>query len=539
MSLRAMLLKYNTTMSPARHYTRAEQEAIRRRDAPPSYVQPEPEPEPVQQDTEAAIPFPESFYAMLNQLLAYGASQNIGPTRCARLNYLWFATTAMAYQWTQPTTEARIGGTKDRWDWTQSAPLETNRDQYIWMNHIWEAVMPFFVSSYTPDTVLALERIEIRLTLEEQAAEWARVGIMGNWTTFYTTWQAWWTLRQSDGFTEALVAPTVDQLPNGESVLDTSDVMDPATFPKPTKWTPLKVGINTQKYLTWSWMSVRATVLSGEDGTIAQNAAKAAFISDPLAKAAEIAEILALSQTLTDDQKVQAEFWAGGPNTVSPPGMVLWFWRTYMQATNTPATRGWSALVYSGLDLAAHIFETARLVWGLKKVFMEARPIQYIRANHRRETITLYDGTATTGEHWVPYQETNFITPPFADFPSGHSAFCQSFVNVMTEWFGPTIPAAAYTATDLQLLSPALPSGEQSLVLGTWIFPAGASQIQMGLVPAAPVTVSYTTWQELADAAGLSRKYGGIHATSAHVGSQALANSLHVRMLMRWGIPKV
>ncbi len=156
---------------------------------------------------------------------------------------------------------------------------------------------------------------------------------------------------------------------------------------------------------------------------------------------------------------------------------------------------------------------------------------------HRGEAITLYDGTSTTGEHWVPYQETNFVTPPFADFPSGHSAFSQSFANTMTEWFGATIPSSTpYTLSDASLLSPAF-SAPQTQPYGTFTFPAGGSQIQAA-TPASPVTLSFTTWQELADSAGLSRKYGGIHATSAHVGSQALANALHTRLAMRWGIPK-
>jgi membrane-associated phospholipid phosphatase len=538
-----MLLKYNTTMSPARHLTRAEQAEIRRRHEQlymPQPAQPQPEPvpaPPVQLDTEQVSPFPDAFYTALNILLQYGASANIGPTRCARLNYLWFVTTAMAYQWTQPTTETRITGTKDRWDWSQGTPLETNKDQYVWMNHMWESVMSSFVPSYTVGTLLAKERTVMNWTVEQQAVEWTRIQSVGNWGAFYAAWQDWWTLRQADGSTEALTPPTTDQLPNGASVLDVSATVDPATFAEPTKWTPLKVGVKTQKYLTWSWMSVRSTVLSGEDGTIAQNAAKAAFLTDPVAKAAEITEVLTISETLTDAQKVQAEFWAGGPNTVSPPGMMIWFWRVFMQT----AERSWSTLVYSGLDLAAHIFETARLVWGLKKFYMEARPIQYIRAQHRGEAITKYDGTPIAGEEWVPYQETNFVTPPFADFPSGHSAFSQSFANVMTEWFGPNIPATPYTTTanDLVLLSPSLATAPTSLVLGTWTFPAAASQIQPTVVPAAATSFSYTTWQELADAAGISRKLGGIHATSAHVGSQALANTLHQRMLMRWGIPKV
>jgi hypothetical protein len=536
MSLRAMLLKYNTTMSPARHYTRAEQEAIRNRETRIQSLQLlQPQSEPTQVDAETVAPFPAAFYTTLNLVLSHGAAQNIGPTRCARLNYLWFVTTAMAYQWTQPANEARITGTKDRWNWNEGAPLETNKDQYVWMIHMWEALMPSFVPSFVPGTLLALERTALHWTVEQQEAEWTRIQDVGNWNGFLAAWNAWWTLRQADGSTEAAVQPTVEQLPNGETVLDTSDTVDPATFTQPTKWTPLKIGTRIQKYLTWSWMSVRSTVLSGEDGTIAQNAAKATFLTDPAAKAAEISEVLTISQNLTDTQKVSAEFWAGGPNTASPPGMMIWFWRVFMQS-RTPT---WSQLVYSGLDLAAHIFETARLVWGLKKHFMEARPIQFIRQQYRGTPITLYDGTATTGEHWMPYQETNFVTPPFADFPSGHSAFSQSFANVMTAWFGPEIPAIPYTATDLTLLSPSLATASQNLVLGTWTFPARSSQIQVDQVPSAPITVSFTTWQELADDAGLSRKLGGIHATSAHVGSQALANVLHQRMNMRWGIPRM
>lgn len=531
MSLRAMLLKYQTTMSPARHFTKAQQDEIRRQNE--LRYAPEPRPQPVQQDIETQSPFPDAFYTAINMVLREGASTNIGPTRCSRLNYLWFVTTAMAYQWTQPLTEARITGTKDRWDWGQGAPLATNKDQYVWMNHMWEAVMPSFVPSFIAGTFLAKERAALNWTEDQQAAEWSRIQSVGNWATFYAAWQAWWTLRQADGSASQPV--TADPLPNGASVLEVSDTVDPATFAQPTKWTPLKIGTRVQNYLTSNWMSVRATVLSGEDGTIAQNAGKAAFLTDPTAKAAEIAEVLHISQTLTDAQKVQAEFWEGGPNTVSPPGMMIWFWRVYMQTTNP----SWSTLVYSGLDLAAHIFETARLVWGLKKHFMEARPIQFIRMQYRGQTITRYDGTQTTGEHWVPYQGTNFVTPPFADFPSGHSAFSQSFANVMTSWFGPAIPANPYTATDLALLSPALTTASQNLVLGTWVCPAAASRIQASVVPAAPVTLSYTTWQEMADAAGISRKLGGIHATSAHVGSQALANALHHRMLMRWGIPKI
>jgi hypothetical protein len=40
----------------------------------------------------------------------------------------------------------------------------------------------------------------------------------------------------------------------------------------------------------------------------------------------------------------------------------------------------------------------------------------------------------------------------------------------------------------------------------------------------------------MADEAGISRKYGGIHATSAHTSSQALANELHTILKSAWNI---
>ena len=73
-------------------------------------------------------------------------------------------------------------------------------------------------------------------------------------------------------------------------------------------------------------------------------------------------------------------------------------------------------------------------------------------------------------------------------------------------------------------------------VFGTFVFGVGASLIQSGVVPAAPVTLSWSSWDEMAESAGISRKYGGIHATSAHTGSVAAANVLHTVLGERFRI---
>jgi hypothetical protein len=274
--------------------------------------------------------------------------------------------------------------------------------------------------------------------------------------------------------------------------------------------------------------------LTSQDEKDISGVAAAHFITSPEKRNAEIAEVLAISESLTDQQKVEAEFWAGGPGTVSPPGMFMWMWKDHMLALQVAQYQSLDVFFYSGLELAINIFEASRMVWGLKLQFTEARPIQEIRRLYRGQVLTKYDGTTTTGESWVPYQEANFVTPPFPDFPSGHSAFSQAFASVMTRRFSPRVSTTpAELRSDLTLLSPSLKA--QSNSFGVFVFPAGASGIQPGAVPANPITLAWETWQSMADSAGFSRKYGGIHATSAHKGSQALSKRLHTIVRNRWG----
>lgn len=480
----------------------------------------------------------EVVFLALHDLFVYEAQQNLGPTKCSRLNYMWFASLTMAYNWIQ--TQGRIQGTVDEWDWTVHYPVRSSTDQFVWMNHAIIYMMPTLCPSFNPTTLLQNERTYFRWSEAEQTKQRNRVQTAGHWDTFVSAWTTWFSNRFADGSVAAAVPPTSSELPNGTTVLDVSTTVDPATFPNPEKWTPLRIhtstAIKTQSYLTYNWKQVRSTALTTVDESAIEAAASPYFPSTTSQRNNEIADVVNLTGSLTETQKVIAEFWAGGPFTISPPGMCIWFWKEFMKAKNIAHTRGFNVFFYSGLDLAIHVFETARLVWGLKKTYMQARPIQEIRRLYRGQTLTSWNGTGISGESWTPYQETNFVTPPFADFPSGHSAFSQSFANVMTAWFGPTIPTTPpIRCDDLSLLSPAFQEAQVN-GYGTFVFPTGRSLIQPSVVPATPILLRWTNWQHLADSAGISRQYGGIHANSAHTGSQALANELHTRVQTHWGL---
>lgn len=92
-------------------------------------------------------------------------------------------------------------------------------------------------------------------------------------------------------------------------------------------------------------------------------------------------------------------------------------------------------------------------------------------------------------EDWLPYQRDTFVTPAFAAYVSGHSAFSRAGAEVLT------------------------------LLTGSPYFPAGMGQfhflksefLEFEDGPSADVTLQWATYYDAADQAGVSRLHGGIH----------------------------
>jgi hypothetical protein len=103
---------------------------------------------------------------------------------------------------------------------------------------------------------------------------------------------------------------------------------------------------------------------------------------------------------------------------------------------------------------------------------------------------------------WVPYQLPTFVTPSFAGYVSGHSAFSRAAAEVLTEITG----------------SPYFPDG-----LGEWTIPAGSLEFEAG--PAEDVVLQWATYADAADQAGISRLYGGIHVPADDVDGRVLGHA--------------
>ena len=475
--------------------------------------------------------------AALESLLVYNAGINIGPTRISRAIYLFFNTVTSGYNWVQSSPDY-LSGTIDGWNWDTRYPVPNTvdaNDQFVWMNHLLADIMPTLVPGYSPFQLLQDEQTTLRIPAADLAAQVVRVQATGNYTAWKAAWLTWYAARQSDGNVAALTPPTTLQKPNGTQTLTVATTADnPNTFPQPEKWVPLVVGGAVKNYYTYGWGDVASTCLSPAESTAAKAAAIPFFPTTPQ-RVAEIADVVAITATLTDTQKATAEFWAGPPYSVTPPGLLMLQWRNLMVAENVGQTTGFPTFFYSGLALAIQLFEAGIVTWDLKRTYMQARPIQEVRRLYRGQTLTKYDGTPILGEAWIPYQPANFVTPPFADFPSGHSTYSQVFANTMRDWFGASIPVTqAITITDNNLLSRSF-QGTELLPVGTFVFRQGTSDVQPGVVTAQDVTLAWSTWQEMADSAGMSRLYGGIHAMSANTGGQALGNAVYATVKARWG----
>jgi membrane-associated phospholipid phosphatase len=496
--------------------------------------------ESIEPDTPSVTSLPcitliAHIFTALEDLLVYNASISVPPTRSARLAYLWFFTVAAGYSWITPGS---ITGTKDSWNWDTKNLISDDTAIFVWMTQVLINTMSNFIPSYNTSLLLEQELMNYGWTEEQHQNVINQVKSQGNFTLFLSTWQTWYASRQADGFVAAAVAPTNAELPNGATTLDVTtsqDFTDAAAYPNPRKWTPLLVGGAKKNFLTYGWGNVRSTCLTAGDETTIKSTANAQFLGTSAARDSEIDSLVTITNSLTDEQKAIAEFWAGGPFTVSPPCMMVWFWKKYIELAN-PALH---IMIYSGLELAINIFEGSRLTWALKRENMEARPIQEIRRKYAGQNVTNYDGTSIDGSRWVPYQETNFVTPPFADFPSGHSTFSQAFANVMNAWFSPTIPTNTINASNLYLLSPMYNGlGSLSIKLSEIPVKARTSLIQIGVVPASDVTLTWSVWQDIADSAGVSRQYGGIHCVSANLGGQAVANSAFPLITSSWAISR-
>jgi hypothetical protein len=274
----------------------------------------------------------------------------------------------------------------------------------------------------------------------------------------------------------------------------------------PLRWQPLVVtnaaGVTSaQKCLTPFWGRVRPFALSSG------SALRPSFM--PFGPSlAEIEELVRLSAALNDETKVQVDFWANNPGSVTPPGQ----WCKFAAIVSAADCNTLDQDVVLFFTLGQAMLDASIAAWECKTAYDSARPITLLRHYYAGQQIRAWAGpglgTQTMdGANWRPYQRTTNPTPNFQEFVSGHSTFSAAAAHVIAELRGDAITLA-------------------------FDFPAGGVGLEPS-VPAVPMRLSWPSLSSAAAAAGMSRRYGGIHFEQADLKGRALGKAVGQAVMRR------
>jgi hypothetical protein len=170
-------------------------------------------------------------------------------------------------------------------------------------------------------------------------------------------------------------------------------------------------------------------------------------------------EVYTTSQTLTDEQRDIALFWSDDPGkTATPPGHWLSILNQLVSEQGYSLDRAAEAYAKLGIAVADSFIGC----WNAKYDYNVLRPITYIQS--------------TIDGNWQPLLNT----PPFPEYPSGHSVQSAAAAVVLTELFGENFAFTDHTHDD------------------------------HGLEPR-----SFASFNQAAEEAAVSRLYGGIHFRAA------------------------
>jgi hypothetical protein len=259
----------------------------------------------------------------------------------------------------------------------------------------------------------------------------------------------------------------------------------------PNKWQPLLNPDGTvQSFLLPHWGSVRPWALSSGSAVRPAGPALRLTGSGGGQKGGnglvvqEVNQALNYSAGLNDQTKAQAWYWSDGPNTVTPPG----HWNLIAQQVSRQRghSLGQDAKLFFALNTA--LLDAGIVAWDAKRAYNSMRPITAVRWLNDGKTIRAWkpnQGTVNmNGTEWRPF----LPTPPFAEYTSGHSTFSNAAAEVLR----------SFTGSDSFSFSATVAAGSIP------------SSIESG-VPTKPVTMSWSSFTDLAASASLSRQIGGIH----------------------------
>ncbi len=221
-------------------------------------------------------------------------------------------------------------------------------------------------------------------------------------------------------------------------------------------------------------------------------------------------ELVTTSAALDDEKKVIAEYWADGPASELPPGH--WSLIAMYVSARDQHTIDYDAKMFFAVTNAT--LDAGILAWKVKRLYDNSRPITGVRVQFYNTNIRAWRGPdlgigVFLGRNWLPYQQICFVTPPFAEFVSGHSTFSAAAAEVLKQFTGSDTFGA------------------------TIVYSQGASLVEPFTTPARNITLTWPTFSAAADQAGISRRYGGIHFREADIQGRLMGREVGRRAWAR------
>jgi len=287
--------------------------------------------------------------------------------------------------------------------------------------------------------------------------------------------------------------------------MDLRAAFNPASVKDQGRWQPLIYvdadnKVVTPEFVCPHWGKVVPFALTSGD-QLRSTTPPAKPGTDQFKKQAQ--ELIDLSAGLTEQQKVQVYYWAEEP----PPRL----WNQFAQFVSRrdghgADLKGTAADVKLFFALSNAILDAGIAGWDNKAHFDYVRPITSIRSQFLGQKIKAWGGPGKgtqeiNGEDWIPYGPPTFRTPPFAEYTSGHSVFSTAGAEILKRFTGSDTFGHSVTIK------------------------AGSGGYEPG-VPAADLTLSWSTFTIAADQAAMSRRYGGYHFEQGDVDGRTLGRNV-------------
>lgn len=294
---------------------------------------------------------------------------------------------------------------------------------------------------------------------------------------------------------------------NGNPYSDTSNYVPknaPDKMVDYLTWLPIsfddgKGGKFTPSFLTPHWYRVKPLALKASNQFRSPPPPK--YNSETLRK--EVEEAIYVNAHLTLEQKAVVEFMRDGPRSTGQSG----HWLQFAQDVSRRDQTDLDTDVKLFFSVGNIVFDTFISCWETKRFYDTSRPYWWTRHMKKGEEIKGWagpgKGTRTIkAEDWMPYSPSNFITPPFPGYVSGHAAASGASAKILELFTGSDDFDAIAIREVGELTEPNHPTKVMQAVDGKLLEAAPESK---------QMTLQLPTFTATAEMAAVSRLWGGYH----------------------------